>query len=430
VRRKDPEPGASRTVSLTSAIRRVAGGPREKLGFFFFLLLVYLYFEYGRPAHPLGIPMAISFLLLGGWLVRRDKHWSPQVTGFLAFLLVMVVSSPMAVNTYTSFWATYGMAVLLLCICIPLPSVVTSVRAIRVWANTFVALAVYVGVWAILHGGYGPSGADGGQDENYVAAMMGMAVPFAYFSIFLETRRVGKILFGLSIAVFCGALVTAANVSRGGFLGLCAVFLYCLARSPRKWHGLFIIVLIGVVVFGFAGRAYWNEIASIEDVHEGTADVRLEIWTIGMRMFAANPVLGVGPGNFRWRVGNYQSAEQRLKYDRDLGGSIVAHSLFVELLAELGTAGAALVIWLLWHTWADLRQVRLGAIARPGETAAASDLVHLRAYADAVAASTLACLVNAAFLSLLYFSYLWLLIAMASAIAQVFRSQVAPQRKA
>jgi len=419
VSRYDPKTGISQTLGQTGP---VASGPREKLGFFFFILLVYLFYEYGRPAHPLGVPMAISILLIGGWLVRRDKRWSPQITGFLAFLVVMLISSPMATNIYASVWATYGMAIVLLCICIPLPSVVTSVRKIRVWAYTFVAIAVYVGAWAVFHGGYGPSAAGGGQDENYVAAMMGMAIPFAYFSIFLETRRVVKILLGLSIGVFCGALVTANDVSRGGFLGLCAVFLYCLAKSQRKWIGLSVIAVIAVVVFGFAAPRYWDEIATIKNIHEGTADMRLEVWTIGLRMFVAHPALGVGPGNFRWNVGHYESVEQRAKYGRDLGGSIIAHSLFVELLAELGIAGAAVVIWLLWRTWRDLRQVREGGIVRSREITAASDLVHLRYYADAILASILACLVNGAFLSLLYFSYLWLLIAMGSAVSHVFRS--------
>ena len=411
------------------AVNRATGGLRERLDFFFFLLLVYLFFEFGRPSNPLGIPMLISILSLGGWLVRRDKRWSPQMFSFLAFLAVMGISSPMAVNTYASFWATYGMAVVLLCICVPMPSLVTSVHRIKVWSYTFVAVALYVGGWAAFHNGYGPSAAGGGQDENYVAAMMGMAIPFAYFSIFAETRRVPKVLLTLSILVLCGAVVAAENASRGGFIGLCVVFLYCLARSQRKWIGLSLITVVAVVVFGTAGPQYWDEIATIKDVHEGTADMRLEVWTIGLRMFAANPVLGVGPGNFRWVVGEYQSPEQREKYGRDLGGSIIAHSLFVELLAELGLAGVAVVIALLWRTFADLRKVMRRGTVEPGTLARGSDLIQLRAYADAVAASLLGCLVNGAFLSLLYFSYMWLMIALGSAIMNVSRSQIAAQRK-
>jgi O-antigen ligase len=408
----------------------VAGVPRKGIGFFFWLLLVYLFFEYGRPPNPLGIPMLISILSLGGWLVRQDKRWSRQAYWFLAFLGVMAVGTPLAVNTFAAFWQTYGMAVVLLCICVPLPSVVTSVPKIRVWIYAFLTVALYVAGNAIFRGGLGPSGASGGQDENYVAAMMGMAISFAYFSIFAETRRVGKVLLALSIIVFCAAMVSENDVSRGGFLGLCAVTLYCLVRSRKRLVGLVGVALIALTMLVLAGPAYWDEIATIRNTDEGTADLRLEVWKIGMRMFEAHPVFGVGPGGFRWVVGQYQSPEQLEKFGRNLGGSIIAHSLFVELLAELGIAGAVVVFALLWRTWSDLRQVLRSATLRSRAGSAISDVDRLRCYADAVIGGIVACLVNGAFLSLLYYSYLWLFIALGSAITHVYRSQIAAQRAA
>ena len=427
MRPDEPKADISRTGSPIGAIRRATSGPRETHSFFFILLLAYLFFEYGRPAQMLKLPMLISILSFGGWLVRRDKRWSPQTTLFMAFLGLMVVGIPMAANNYWAFWETYGMAVSLLCVCAPLPSLVTSVRRIKIWIYTFVAVAAYVGVWAIIHRGYGPSGADGGQDENYVAAMMGMAVSFAYFTMLTETRRAGKVLLALAIMVFCGAIVVAENASRGGVVALCSVILYCLVKSPRKWMALGVTALIALVVLGFAGPKFWDEMSTITHVHEGTADDRLELWTIGLRMFVAHPVFGIGPASFRWEVGAYQSSEQHLKYGRDLGGTKVTHSLFVELLSEMGLTGAVVLAALLWRTWSGLRQVQRSQIGRNTSTAD-NDLFQVRRYADAVMGSILACLVNGIFLSLLYFTYLWLLLALADAIMQVFRAQVAAKQ--
>ena len=430
VRRYDPETGPSRTAGSAGAPRRVARALQENDGFFFLLLVAYLFFEYGKPAQPLKIPMIISILSLLGWLTRRDKRWGPQTTGFVAFLALMAIGILMAVNNYWAFWTTYSMAIWLLCICAPLPSVLTSVRRIQIWIYMFVAVAVYVAGFAALHSGYGPSGSGGAQDENYVATMMGMALPFAYFSISAETRGVRKVLFTVAIPVFCVALIVAENASRGGFLGLCAVLLYCVARSPRKWMGFAVIALVGLVVFGFAGQQFWDEIVTIEDVHEGTADERLELWTIGMRMLAAHPVFGVGPGSYRWAIGDYQSLEQKAKYGRELSGTKVAHSLFVELLAEMGLTGAIVVAVLLWRTSSDLWQIARSHTGRRGALAADGDSLRLARYADAVIGSILACLVNGVFLSLLYFSSLWILLALASAITQVSRARTAAQQAA
>jgi O-antigen ligase len=421
--------GVTEPTRFVKTAQRLVGGSRERFGFFFYLLLVYLFFEYGRPSRPMGIPMVISSLSLAGWLLRSEKRWNPQITGFVAFVVVMAIGIPLAANGYAAFWETYGMAVTLLTICVPLPSLVTSVRRIKLWSYAFLAVVLYVGGWAAFNGGYGPSAASGGQDENYIAAMMGMAIPFAYFSIFIEKRRIIKVLFVLSILVFLAAIIAGQNVSRGGFLGLCSVFLYCVLKSPRKWLGLGLGALMALVVLGFAGPAYWAEISTITDTSEGTADMRLEVWACGLRMFAAHPVLGVGPGNFRWVISDYESPEQYAKYGRDLGGSIIAHSLFIELLAEIGTAGAVIVGVLLWRTLRDLVRITRSG---PGTSTAmdAGSSRELRSYANAVTASILACLVNGAFLSLLYYSYLWILIALGSAITAVYRDNAVTQRTA
>jgi O-antigen ligase len=394
---------------------------KEPLSVSFLLMLVWIWFEYGRPANPLNIPLVISVVLLVSWLMKKDKRWSRQSSLLVAFLAVIAVGVPLAANTFSAFWALYGMATILVCIGLPLPSLVTSVRTLRLWIYTFVAVALYVGTWATFNGGYGPSGAAGGQDENYVAAMMGMAVAFAYFSIFAAKTRLAKLVLAGSILVFLAAMAAEQDVSRGGFLGLCAVFLYCLARSPRKWVGVVVIAVILAVVVPFVGSNYWNEISTISDVNEGTADLRLEIWQIGIRMWQANPIFGVGAGNFRWLVGAYESAEQLEKYGRDLGGSIIAHSLFVELLAELGIAGALVLLLLLVRTFKDLRQVVRSSGPLAGGTS--GDALELRCYADAVTGAVIACLVNGAFLSLLYYSYLWLFVMLASAIWQLSRTQ-------
>ncbi len=298
--------------------------------------------------------MLLSIAMFGGWLLRKDKRWSRQHTLFVVLLGLLALSVPMAANTFSAYMATFGMAVTILTVCVPMPSLLTSSRKIRAWVYTFVAVSLLVGGWALFHGGLGPSGSGGGQDENYVSAMMCMAIPFAYFSIFGETRRRVKLLLILSVVVFTGAVIV--GFSRGGFVGLCAVGLYCLARSPKKLLGATVVAVIVIAALLFAGADYWEEMGTITDTSEATADLRLEIWKIGLRMWAGNPVFGVGPGNFRWQVGDYQSAEQLEKYGRNLQGSIIAHSLPVELLAELGTTGVIVVVALLVGTWRNVRR--------------------------------------------------------------------------
>jgi O-antigen ligase len=397
---------------------------REPLGGAMVLLLLWLLFELGRPPQSLAVPMLLAIATFVLWLRRKDKRWSKQHSLFVAFLALAVISVPLAANNYEAFLKTYGLVVTLLPICIPMPSVLTSARRIRAWGYTFVAGSVYVGVWALFHEGVGPAGSGGAQDENYVSAIMCMAIPFAYFSIFSEARRWVRLMLTCALVIFAGAVVV--SMSRGGFLGLCAVILYCIARSPRKLLGFSMVAVIVLAMMLFAGSGYWTEMNTIADTSEATADMRLEIWQIGLRMWRGNPVLGVGPGNFRAQVGDYQSQEQFEKFGRSLQGSIVAHSLPVELVAELGTVGLVIVVALLWGTWRGLRRLQRN-IPRPGRGTVPDARWPLRCDGDAVIGALVGCLVTGVFLSLLYFSYMWILIALGNAIMQVFRARPAEQ---
>lgn len=410
-------------LARTFPVRRVAalGEPARA---WLVLILVWVFLEFGRPPNPLKLPLVISVTSILGWLVRRNKVWRPQSWGFLVFIGAMVISGLTAANAFSAFGTTRDMVIRLLLIGVPAMSLITSVDRIRSVVISILIAGLYVGGWAISHGGMGPSAASGGQDENYVAALMGMAIPFAYFSLFVEKKiSVKVVLIGL-LLIFAAAIALGRNPSRGGFVGLVAVTLYCLARSPKKVAG-FTVVGIGAVVMSIvAGPKFWTEIGTTTDYQSGTADMRIEIWKMGLRMWQAHPAFGVGPGNFRWVIGDYQSAEQLEKFGRSLGGSIIAHSLPVELLAELGLAGALTLAWLIWRTWRDLGKVRNKALEVTRTSPEDLEMTRLRCYSDAMRGSMLAVLVNGLFLSLLHYSHIWFLIAVGSVFPIVLSTRL------
>jgi O-antigen ligase len=396
---------------------------REPLGLVFTLSLVWLLFDLGRPPTPPGVPLLISGVMFVDWIIKKDKQWSRQSPLWFALLAVVAVGAFFAPNTYAVYFNTRLLGTLVLGVCLPLQALITTVQRTRLWILALVAVAFYVGAWACSHGGYGPS-ASNGQDENYVATLMAMGVALAYFALFAEKRLGVRLMLGAAMAVFVAAMAAADNPSRGGFLALCAVGVYGLARSPRKMLGVGVLATVAMALFLTAGPRFWKEIDTTTDYQSGTGDMRLEIWKAGLRMWQANPVLGVGAGNFRWVIGDYQSAEQLAKFGRSLGGSIIAHSMHVELLAELGSLGVIVVGLLVWRTWIGLGKLRVER-PRPGEPPVHPDLIRLSCYADALRACILAVLVSGAFLSLLYYSHLWVLLAVGSALPFVHRRLLA-----
>lgn len=391
-------------------------------------LVIWTLFEFGRPPTPPMGPLLLAGLLGGWWLLQRQKVLSARDLLYAVFLLDVAAGALAARNSYSAFVSARLMLTVMVGICLPMQTVLSTVTSIRVWVVAFAATAAYVGAWAATHGGYGPAGTDG-HDENYVAALLGMGAGMAYFSVFAERRRALKMMLALFLVTYMAGIAMAGNPSRGGFLAMCTVALYALYRSPRKLVGVGLLVVGAIVLLLVAGDAFWKEIGSSTDYSSGTGDVRLEIWQAGLRMWRANPFLGVGAGNFKWVIGDYQTAEQFLKFGRSLGGSIIAHSMHVELVSELGTVGAVATYGLVLTTWRSLGRVTVPSYRRAlGRVP--EELLRLSCYADAIRAAILAVLVNGVFLSLLYYSHLWVMIAAGAAVATVHQRALVRIREA
>lgn len=426
--------------------RRIA---KQALGYSFLLVPLWMFFEWGRPSQTLRLPLLISLTLLATWLSEPKKHWPVQATGALCFLGVLWLGVPMASNSYNAFWVAYAITVTIVTIVIPMMHVLRNPRQLRFMVNAMLAIFLYLGGWAVTHSGFGPAGAWGGQDENYVAAFMCVAIPFAYFSLFMSKSMMQRLCLCALLAIFVGAIVI--GLSRGGFLGLCFVGLICLWNSPQKVLGFSIVGLAGLIAAVFAGEAYWAEMNTISDTDSGTANLRIELWKIAFQQFLHNPILGVGPGNFPWRAGEFQSSEQFAMFGRDLTGNAVTHSLYFELLSETGLLGTLAFCAVGYRTYSDLHWVnkRVGprrkALAerqnkRGWKSADERELDALSCcfyYSLATAAAIVGYMVCSLFLSTLYYSTFWILCAISFALKQLAlqtmknsRTRAASQKRA
>ena len=76
---------------------------------------------------------------------------------------------------------------------------------------------------------------------------------------------------------------------------------------------------------------------------------RWQLWSTALEMIAANPILGVGPDNFRLLYGRYAGLEV---WDR----SYHTNNLYLEFFVCTGFLGGGLFFWLLWRLFLILRR--------------------------------------------------------------------------
>jgi len=236
-------------------------------------------------------------------------------------------------------------------------------RKLSVCINALIGLFVYIAIYAVLHHGFGPGGHIG--DENDVAIALNTVIPIAFLSLLFAENLRQKVLFGGAFGLLVAGVI--ATMSRGGFIGLVAVSLYCFVLTPQKMKaiGVGLVLLVGVAAM--APDSYWDEIASIgaeaqnEDPNAGTGALRRVYWSIARDMFYANPIFGVGLGNFGHNIGIYQSAELHEQVERDFSGQR-AHSLYFTILAELGISGFLIFGAILWYNLQDISTILKGVM--------------------------------------------------------------------
>jgi O-Antigen ligase len=385
--------------------------------FIFYLLIGYLFLDLVRPSFVWHFPKMISTVLLLAWIMKPNKTWCAQIWGFMWFVGILGFDILIATNTYDAVFAAYGMFTLLGCVCIALILFIDTIQKIQRLVNVLLLIFFYIAVYAITHAGFGPAGSVGGQDENYVAAAMNLAIPLAAFSFFVERIKWKKILFAGLVCAYIMAIVV--GLSRGGFVGLVAAFAFSVLKSPKKSLAIVAALVFGGFLFVVAGSSYWEEMSTIQNTDEGTADLRFEFWTIAVREFLAYPITGVGGSNFPWQMPNFQSVDQVEHWGRKVKAEV--HSTFFQLLAEMGLAGCAVFGFILFRTYGDYRRIdriAQAALQQP-DSLHSDDLKWAQAYSRGLMGGLVGYLVSVMFLSALYYSHIWIGVSLMAAIAIV-----------
>ena len=246
-------------------------------------------------------------------------------------------------------------------------------------------------------------------DTNDFALAINVMIPYTYFLAF-ATRRVWVRIFLLGCLGLFG-LASMFTFSRGGFVTLAALLIYFLLKSEKKLGVLIVSGALALLTLVVLPQSYWERMQTIGDYQsDGNVQTRFWAWKAGWHMALDHPIIGMGPRNF---VTGYRvfyrppEASPRRLY--------AAHSIYFQIMGELGFVGLALLGRLVVITFRDQRQT-LDAY-RAGE-AESDDGEFIRAASHATQASLLAFLIGGAFLSAAYYPHLWFNAALTQILAR------------
>lgn len=401
----------------------------SKIGFY--LVLLAMLFEFGRPQDIIAplkavpIPTLLDVSLFVGVLISRRASFSNKQTKlWLLLLTFMLAWVPFATNNY---WALMIFKELTLYFFFYL-GIITFVNTEgRMQKLIFMWLGVhgFLAVNGILHHGQGVGGWLG--DENDFGMEMNVAVPLAFFMYLAASTARARLLYIFLLGLFLMSVV--ATASRGAFLGLLAIAAYCWFYSPRKVMSLGLGLCLVGLVFIAAPQEYWDRISSITEdktMEEGTAGQRMFTWGIGWEMFLANPMFGVGQGNFPWTIGDYLGG--RTWQTKSLAGR-QAHSLYFTLLPELGLVGTIIFSAMVYWNYRDTR-IKDSIPSVPSGVSIESDvrqrqqLTRSALFGNAILGGMIGYLVTSTFISTLYYPTFWIMMALAVALKNTSRGAI------
>jgi O-antigen ligase len=207
------------------------------------------------------------------------------------------------------------------------------------------------------------------------------------------------------------------SASRGGLFALGVALLAAVFVSGRARGRVAVVAaLVGAVGFYyFAALAppdAKERIFGAESSVSSGEESRSTIWKVGVRMFKANPVAGVGAGNFINAERHYVLQPGALaRTDEVIEAPKVAHNTYLGVAAELGVVGLALYLTIVIFS---LRAALLAArnFRRRGQLIA-------EILARSLAVALIGLLTANFFLTQPYNKQLWFLFGMAPALLAI-----------
>lgn len=225
------------------------------------------------------------------------------------------------------------------------------------------------------------------MDPNDLSLALCTSLPFAF--AFFERRRTAARGVLLAVSLVLIGVCTGFSQSRGGQLVFLTALLVYFVRKFGV-QGLVFGAMCAAPMLALGGRS--------GDEADSSALERTECLYVGLEMFRASPLFGVGQGLF--------TDHHRL----------TAHNSYILVVAELGLPGMVLFTLLLYASIKiPIAIVRM----QPEDSAPVATT-----WGVAVFASMAAIAVGITFLSFSYHSVLWVYFGLAGALASAMRRHV------
>jgi probable O-glycosylation ligase (exosortase A-associated) len=248
----------------------------------------------------------------------------------------------------------------------------------------------------------------GGQDDFAVVIIA--AIPFAFFLYQQQKLNKSKIFYALLTILLVAAVILA--FSRGGWVALIGISVLIIIFSTHKIRTAILMLIVVIIVLNILPHEFAEEFNTITP-ETGTAQHRFELWKAAWQMYLDHPIIGVGMNNFPGLYGRFYMLDNPHSYRWT-----TAHSIYFQLIAELGSLGAIFFIFIVYWIIKD------NLIINNKLNAASQIFPFPTALSKALLVSIAGYLIGGAFLSTLYYPPLYIIAALTVALRNIVEKEI------
>lgn len=312
-------------------------------------LLIYVCFAIIRPESmwhwsvPAGnYSRIVAIALLIGWALKGFGNWrfgkgtlpTWLLIGFWLWAALSATQAPDSARSW-AFLESLGKIILPFVVGMTLINSIAQLKLLAwviVLSQGYVALelnlAYFDGFNRLQFDGFG------GMDNNCVAIAMVAGVGMAFFLGLYSPKW-----WQQGLAYFAASLMAHAicfSFSRGGMLSLIltgVASLTLIKLQPKHYAVLALAVLLGLRMAGPEVQDRFISVFADKETRDESAQSRLDLWRDCFDATAKRPLLGLGPAH--WPL---VAAEYGWPAGKE------AHSLWMQVMAELGIPGVGLLL--------------------------------------------------------------------------------------
>jgi len=269
-------------------------------------------------------------------------------------------------------------------------------------------------------------------DNNHFALAVVMIIPILLY-IYAHTSN-PMVRMGIVGCLVLQVVTIVGTASRGGFIGILALAAYIFLTTKRKVRVALIALVLAAVALAAAPQRWHDRMETIQTADQDTSFMgRVIAWKINTLVALDHPLLG---GGFRssqdfavWNA--YAQRFALLDFiptdGPDPTDAHAAHSIYFQVLGDMGFVGLAIYIALLVSAWRNSAIAIRQARDRP-ELKWAGDLARTLQY------SMIPYVVSGAALNMAYFDLAYVVFALlivlrrltASAVTSAVRIRMVP----